>query len=171
MRRQFPAHLYRRRSLIECIISTVKRKLSARAPGRLLLTSCPQALLLSITDTLYRLQFRARRALEDVTKAGWLLVPSQGTWVTRETHARGHGVWFQQLFRMYWDLPYVPAGGMLAAVRFGRTAAAHPMTHRPRNVPGSAPHRGHRPTARPASSPPPCGRSRQPIWRRYRYRR
>jgi hypothetical protein len=54
MRRQFPAHLYRRRSLIECIISTVKRKLSARAPGRLLLTQCLPALLLDIADNLYR---------------------------------------------------------------------------------------------------------------------
>jgi hypothetical protein len=63
MRREFPPHLYRRQSLIERIISTVKRKLSARAPGRLLLTPCLQALLLSIADTLYRLQLRARTEL------------------------------------------------------------------------------------------------------------
>jgi Transposase DDE domain len=50
-----PAHLYRRWSLIESLISTVKRKLSARAPGRLLLTQCRQAVLLGSADNLYRL--------------------------------------------------------------------------------------------------------------------
>jgi hypothetical protein len=36
MRRAFPRRLYRRRALIESLFSSVKRKLSARAPGRTL---------------------------------------------------------------------------------------------------------------------------------------
>ena len=48
MRQEFPAALYSRRSLIESLISAVKRKLSARAPGRSLRTQCLQALLLGI---------------------------------------------------------------------------------------------------------------------------
>jgi hypothetical protein len=55
MRQKFPAHLSRRRSLIASIISTVKRQLSARAPGRLLLAPCRQALLLGIAYNLYHL--------------------------------------------------------------------------------------------------------------------
>jgi hypothetical protein len=55
MRQEFPAHLYRRRALIETIISAVKRKLSARAPGRSLQTQCLQALLLGIAYNIYRL--------------------------------------------------------------------------------------------------------------------
>jgi len=55
MRQEFPAHLYRRRSLIESLISAVKRKLSPRAPGRSLLTPCLQALLLGIAYHIYRL--------------------------------------------------------------------------------------------------------------------
>jgi Transposase DDE domain/Transposase domain (DUF772) len=55
MRQELPAHLYRRRSLIESLISAVKRRLSARAPGRSLLTQCLQALLLGIADNIYRL--------------------------------------------------------------------------------------------------------------------
>ena len=55
MRQNFPVHLYRRRSLVESIISAVKRKLSARAPGRFLLTQCLQALLLGIAYNIYRL--------------------------------------------------------------------------------------------------------------------
>jgi hypothetical protein len=47
--------LYRRRSLIESVSSAVKRKLSARAPGRTLGTQCLQALLLGIAYNLYRL--------------------------------------------------------------------------------------------------------------------
>jgi hypothetical protein len=57
MRQEFPAHLYRRRSLIESVISAVKRKLSARAPGRSLATQCLQALLLGIAYNVYRLWF------------------------------------------------------------------------------------------------------------------
>jgi hypothetical protein len=45
MRQCFPHLLYRRHALIEGIISTVKRKLSAPAPGRSLQTQHLQALL------------------------------------------------------------------------------------------------------------------------------
>ena len=55
MRQHVPVHLYRRRSLVESIISAVKRKLSARAPGRSLLTQCLQALLLGVAYNIYRL--------------------------------------------------------------------------------------------------------------------
>jgi Transposase DDE domain/Transposase domain (DUF772) len=54
MRQELPVPLYRRRSLIESVISAVKRKLSARAPGRSLVTQCLQALLLGIADNIYR---------------------------------------------------------------------------------------------------------------------
>jgi cell shape-determining protein MreD len=57
MRQAFPAHLYGRRALIESLISAVKRKLSARAPGRSLVTQCLQALLLGIAYNIYRLWF------------------------------------------------------------------------------------------------------------------
>jgi Transposase DDE domain/Transposase domain (DUF772) len=59
MRQAFPVRLYRRRSLIESVISAVKRKLSARAPGRSLDTQCLQALLLGIAYNIYRLRFLA----------------------------------------------------------------------------------------------------------------
>jgi hypothetical protein len=59
MRQEFPVHLYRRRALIESLISAVKRKLSARAPGRSLATQCLQALLLGIAYNIYRLWFFA----------------------------------------------------------------------------------------------------------------
>jgi hypothetical protein len=59
MRQEFPADLYSRRALIESLISAVKRKLSARAPGRSLQTQCLQALLLGIAYNVYRLQFFA----------------------------------------------------------------------------------------------------------------
>ena len=55
MRNRFPRRLYRRRALIESVFSAVKRKLSARAPGRCLLTQRRQALLLGLTYNLYRL--------------------------------------------------------------------------------------------------------------------
>jgi hypothetical protein len=55
MRHDFPADLYRRRAPIERLISAIKRKLSARAPGRSLATQCLQALLLGIAYNLYRL--------------------------------------------------------------------------------------------------------------------
>jgi hypothetical protein len=46
MRQAFPAHLYRRRALIESRISAVNRKLSARALDRSLLMQWLQTLLL-----------------------------------------------------------------------------------------------------------------------------
>jgi len=58
MRRAFPRRLYRRRALIESIFSSVKRKLSARAPGRSLRMQVRQALLLGLSFNLYRLRHR-----------------------------------------------------------------------------------------------------------------
>ena len=55
MRTNFPRHLYCRRALVETVFSVAKRKLSARAPGRCLLTQRRQALLLGLTYNLYRL--------------------------------------------------------------------------------------------------------------------
>ena len=53
MRTHFPRRLYRRRALVETVFSTAKRKLSARAPGRCLLTHvakpcCSASLTISI---------------------------------------------------------------------------------------------------------------------------
>jgi hypothetical protein len=58
MRRAFPRRLYRRRALIETVFSSVKRKLSARAPGRSLRMQTRQALLLGLSFNLYRLKHR-----------------------------------------------------------------------------------------------------------------
>jgi hypothetical protein len=58
MRRAFPQRLYRRRALIESVFSAVKRKLSARAPGRTLPMQVRQALLLGLSFNLYRLRHR-----------------------------------------------------------------------------------------------------------------
>src|SRR2546428_2066504 len=58
MRRAFPRKLYRRRALIETVFSSVKRKLSARAPGRSLRMQMRQALLLGLSFNLYRLRHR-----------------------------------------------------------------------------------------------------------------
>ena len=58
MRRAFPSRLYRHRSLIESVFSAVKRKLSARAPGRSLHMQMRQALLLGLSFNLYRLRHR-----------------------------------------------------------------------------------------------------------------
>lgn len=55
MRRAFPRRLYAQRALIESVFSSVKRKLSARAPGRSLHTQCRQALLLGLAFNIYRL--------------------------------------------------------------------------------------------------------------------
>jgi len=60
MRQQFPRRIYRRRALIESLFSSVKRKLSARAPGRSLRTQRRQALLLGLSFNLYRLKHRYR---------------------------------------------------------------------------------------------------------------
>jgi Transposase DDE domain/Transposase domain (DUF772) len=56
MRVAFPSQLYRRRALVESVFSAVKRKLSARAPGRSLETQRIQALLLGLAYNLYRLR-------------------------------------------------------------------------------------------------------------------
>src|SRR5579863_7992890 len=58
MRRSFPHQLDRRRALIESLFSSVKRKLSARAPGRTLPMQKRQALLLGLSFNLYRLRHR-----------------------------------------------------------------------------------------------------------------
>jgi hypothetical protein len=58
MRRAFPQRIYRRRAMIESVFSSVKRKLSARAPGRSLRTQMRQALLLGLSFNLYRLKHR-----------------------------------------------------------------------------------------------------------------
>jgi len=55
MRRAFPRKTYRRRALNESVFSTVKRKLSARAPGRALAMQIRQALLLGLAYNIYRL--------------------------------------------------------------------------------------------------------------------
>ncbi len=55
MRNNFPTKQYGRRSLVETVFSTTKRKLSCRAPGRSLKTQARQALLLGIADNFYRL--------------------------------------------------------------------------------------------------------------------
>lgn len=55
MRRRFPRRRYGARALVESVFSAVKRKLSARAPGRSLETQRRQALLLGLTWNLYRL--------------------------------------------------------------------------------------------------------------------
>ena len=56
MRVAFPPQLYRRRALLESVFSAVKRKLSARAPGRSLRMQRRQALLLGLAYNLYRLR-------------------------------------------------------------------------------------------------------------------
>jgi hypothetical protein len=55
MREAFPQKQYCRRSLVESVFSSVKRKLSARAPGRTLCMQRRQALLLGLAYNLYRL--------------------------------------------------------------------------------------------------------------------
>src|SRR5712692_5646837 len=58
MRRAFPQRIYRRRALIESVFSSVKRKLSARAPGRSLRMQRRHALLLGLSFNLYRMKHR-----------------------------------------------------------------------------------------------------------------
>lgn len=58
MRVAFPAARYAQRALVESVFSAVKRKLSARAPGRSLATQRLQALLLGLAYNLYRLKPR-----------------------------------------------------------------------------------------------------------------
>jgi hypothetical protein len=54
MRRRFPQRVYGRRALIETVFAAVKRKLSARAPGRSLFMQRRQALVLGLAYNLYR---------------------------------------------------------------------------------------------------------------------
>jgi hypothetical protein len=58
IRRAFPRKRYRRRALIETLFSSVKRKLSARAPRRSLRMQMRQTLLLGLSFNLYRLKRR-----------------------------------------------------------------------------------------------------------------
>jgi hypothetical protein len=58
MRRAFPRQVYRRRALIESLFPSVKRKFSARAPGRSMRTRVRQALSLGLRFTVYRLKHR-----------------------------------------------------------------------------------------------------------------
>ncbi len=59
IRRAFPHRIYRRRALVESVFSSVKRKLSARAPGRSVRMQVRQALLLGLSFNLYRLRHRS----------------------------------------------------------------------------------------------------------------
>jgi hypothetical protein len=59
MRRNFPQRLYRHRAKAETFFSVVKRKLSARAPGRSLFTQVSQALLLGLAFNVYGLRHRS----------------------------------------------------------------------------------------------------------------
>lgn len=61
MRADFPRADYAQRSLVESVFSAVKRKLSARAPGRSLITQQLQALLLGLAYNIYRLKPRLNR--------------------------------------------------------------------------------------------------------------
>lgn len=56
MRHHFPKKEYGRRSLVETVFSTTKRKLSCRAPGRSIATQVRQALLLGLAFNLYPLR-------------------------------------------------------------------------------------------------------------------
>ena len=56
MRASFPLARYRQRTLVESVFSAAKRKLSARAPGRLPVTQHLQTLLLGLAYNLYRLR-------------------------------------------------------------------------------------------------------------------
>src|SRR5213592_3184607 len=62
MRSAFPAERYRQRVHAETVFSAIKRKLSAKAPGRSLTTQRKQALLLGLAYNIYKLwppQFRS----------------------------------------------------------------------------------------------------------------
>ncbi len=55
MRANFPQDQYGQRALVESIFSSIKRKLSNKAPGRTVLMQSRQALLLGVAYNLYRL--------------------------------------------------------------------------------------------------------------------
>lgn len=63
MRADFPWERYGQRALVENVFSVVKRKLSARAPGRSLAMQRLQALLLGLAYNLYRLKLRFHHRL------------------------------------------------------------------------------------------------------------
>ncbi len=67
MRRHFPEKTYRQRAKVETVFSIIKRKLSARAPGRSLAMQQRQASLLGLTYNLYRLRHPLLR--QDVNRA------------------------------------------------------------------------------------------------------
>jgi hypothetical protein len=69
---QCPQRIYHRRALIESLFSSVKRKLSARAPGRSLPMQMRQALLLGLSFNMYRLKHR-RLFLRMLTEPGHLI--------------------------------------------------------------------------------------------------
>ena len=71
MRRAVPRRLFRHRALIESVFSSVKRKLSARAPGRLLPMQQRQALLLGLSFNLYRLRHRYLFLRMSTEPNGW----------------------------------------------------------------------------------------------------
>jgi IS5 family transposase len=56
MKANFPSDEYRFRNLVETVFSVVKRKLSAKAPGRSLQTQQLQALLLGLAYNIYKLR-------------------------------------------------------------------------------------------------------------------
>ena len=56
MRNNFPKKQYARRSMVETVYSTTKRKLSCRAPGRSITTQVRQARLLGLAYNFYRLR-------------------------------------------------------------------------------------------------------------------
>lgn len=58
MQRNFPKKLYSRRGLVETVFSVIKRKLSAKAPGRTLETQRIQAFLLGVAFNVYRVRPR-----------------------------------------------------------------------------------------------------------------
>jgi len=76
MRRRFPRRLSGPRALVETVFSVVKRKRSARAPGRSPRTQGLQALVLGLAYAGYRLRHGVPRVVlggEDVNRAGWIL--------------------------------------------------------------------------------------------------
>lgn len=55
MRKRFPRKRYSQRAQVESVFSVVKRKLSAKAPGRSTETQCRQAMLLGLAYNIYLL--------------------------------------------------------------------------------------------------------------------
>jgi hypothetical protein len=84
MRASFPPARYRQRALVEGVFSAAKRKLSSRAPGRLLITQHLQVLLLGLAYDIYRVRRAlslSLTSLKDVNRASPFrnrLVPTAG---------------------------------------------------------------------------------------------